>query len=113
MSSSVEEDLVKLATELANERPDPQAPSYRDAHPYSTFRAGVGRPYSLWFIRAVLSTVTDEWEKERVARLVAATEGRRWSLVEAETILRRERPSNAVREIALDLLIHAYLATMA
>ena len=47
-----------------------------------------------------------------MARLAAATEGRRWSLVEAETILRREQMPVVVREHALDLLIHAYLETM-
>jgi hypothetical protein len=70
MGSSLEEDLVKLATELAAEPSDPQAPTYRDVHPYSTFRIRLGRPYSLWFLRAVKDTVTGAWETERVAGAV-------------------------------------------
>ncbi len=109
---SLEEDLVKLATELAAEAPDPDAPSYRDLHPYSTLRRGIGRPYSALFFRDLQNAITGKWQRERVARLVAATGERRWSLIGVEAILRRERVAEAVRETALDLLIHAYLATM-
>jgi|SRR5438094_9730294 len=112
MGSSVEESLVGLATELAAEPPDPEAPSYRDFHPYSTFRLGISRPYSQAFLRALRNMVTDRWEAERVARLVAATKGRKWSLIDAETILRREAMPKVVEETAIDLLIHTYLATM-
>jgi hypothetical protein len=113
MGSSVEEDLVRLATELAAEPPDPEAPSYRDLHPYATFRQGFRRPYSKAFLRALTNEFSGRWEVARVARLVAATEGRRWSLLDAETILRREPIPEVVGGTALDLLIHAYLETMA
>ena len=112
MGSSVEEGLVRLATELAAEPPDPEAPSYRDLHPYSTFRLGINRPYTKTFLRALRNTFTGRWEAERVARLVAVAKGRQWSLIDAEAILRRERAPEVIEETALDLLIHAYLETM-
>ncbi len=88
MGQSVEETLVRLATELAAEPPDPEAPS--SSHPYLTFRLGIDRPYSKAFLRALRNTFTGRWEAERVARLIAATKGRKWSLIDAEAILRRE-----------------------
>src|SRR5207244_2361731 len=112
MGSSVEENLVRLATELASEPPDPDAPSYRDIHPYATFRLGVNRPYTKAFLRALRNTFTGRWEAERVARLIAATKGQKWSLIDAEAILRREPMAEVIEETALDLLIHAYLETM-
>jgi hypothetical protein len=36
-----------------------------------------------------------------------------WSLTDSESILRRKQLPEVANEIALDLLIHAYLKTMA
>jgi hypothetical protein len=84
--ASLEEKLVRLAIELATEPPDPEAPSYRDLHPYATFRLGISRPYSAAFLRGLQDAVTGRWEAKRVARLVAATNARPWSLTDTESI---------------------------
>jgi len=73
---------------------------------------GAGRPYSLALLRGLDDVAHGRWEAERVGRLAAATEGRRWSLHEAEATLRLSREPEPVKEVALDLLIHAYLKTM-
>ena len=112
MGSSLEERLVILAMDLAAEPPDPEAPSYRDAHPYSTFRQEL-RPYSVAFLRALSREFSGKWEAERVGRVVASIGTQRWSLIEAERNLRERSIPEGLREIALDLLIHAYLETMA
>jgi hypothetical protein len=113
MGRGPEENLVILATALAAEPPDPDAPSYRDAHPYATFRQGLGRPYSAAFVRGLSLEFTGNWEAGRVARLVAAIGTRRWSLIESNRLLRQRPMPEGLREIALDLLVHAYLETMA
>ena len=97
---------------LAGEPPDPWAPSYRDLHPYATFRMAAGRPFSIAVLRGLDDVAHGRWEARRVARLIAATEAHRWSLHEAEAILRRAPEPEPVKEIALDLLIHGYLKTM-
>jgi hypothetical protein len=113
VGGSVEEDIVRVATEVAAEPPDPGAPLHRDLRPYATYRRGLNRPYTKAFLIALRGTVTGKWEARRVARVVAAADGRRWSLTDAEAILRREPIPEDMKEIALDLLIHAYLDSMA
>ena len=103
---------MTLAIRLAGEPPDPEAPSYRDVHPYAGLRASPMRPYSIALIRTVQNTVSGKWETERVAKLVQAAEGHRWSLIKIDDVLRETDVPMSQKDDAFDLLIHAYLQTM-
>ena len=108
-SDVLEERLVRLALKLAGEPTEREAPWYREVHPYSSFRAGLARPFSISLVRAVRDTMSDRWEADRVATLVAAAGGNRWSMTDVDRIMRSVDAPRMQIEYALDLLIHAYL----
>jgi hypothetical protein len=67
------------------------------------------RPYSRALVRGLRETFTGEWERQRVQRLVREARGRSWSLVDAERALEQISAPAEARDVARDLLLHAYL----